>query len=572
MAIVAGDDVSEAETALLDDVVRGSVNFKGIPARRSKSGSWKSASFIIGVEGAERFAYCGISSNLINYLTGPLGQSTAAAAENVNAWGGTSMLLPLLGAFIADSFLGRYRTIIIASVVYILGLGFLSLSPTFHSSNSYACKNDANNVACSPPSLEVLFFFFSLYLVAFAQGGHKPCVQAFGADQFDEEDERELKAKSSFFNWWYFTMNGGMFVAILVLSYVQDNLSWELGFGIPCIVMCLALIVFLLGSTTYRFRVNSDKRNPFVRIGWVFVRAAKNWNSSPTVIYTEREYLGILPLEGTKFKFLDKAIPASDDGTDRNVCTIGDVADAKSILRLVPIWCTCLGYAIAFSQSSTLFTKQAATMDRHIAFGFKIPSASMQSLISVSIMLVLPIYDCILVPIVRGITKKPAGISMLQRIGTGIFLSVLLMVIAALVERRRLATAVEHGLVEDPNATIPMSVWWLAPQYLILGIADAFTMVGLQEFFYDQVPTELKSLGLALYLTIFGIGSFLSSFLISIIEKATSGDGRDSWFSNNLNRAHLDYFYWLLGGISAITTVAYAYCAKSYTYKRKDKF
>ena len=95
-------------------------------------------------------------------------------------------------------------------------------------------------------------------------------------------------------------------------------------------------------------------------------------------------------------------------------------------------------------------------------------------------------------------------------------------------------------------------------------------MVGLQEFFYDQVPDELRSVGLSLYLSIFGIGGLLSSFLVSLINKATSRGREESWFSDNLNRAHLDYFYWLLAGLSCIELLLFIYFAKSYKYN-KDK-
>ncbi|KAI3969232.1 hypothetical protein MKW92_034585 [Papaver armeniacum] len=231
---------------------------------------------------------------------------------------------------------------------------------------------------------------------------------------------------------------------------------------------------------------------------------------------------------------------------------------------MLPVWATCLIYAVVFAQSSTFFTKQGSTMDRSIGPSFQIPAATLQVVISRSIVILIPIHDCFFVPIARSLTGKPSGITMLRRIGSGLFLSIISMVLAAIVEKKRLQTALDFGLIDNPKATIPMSVWWLAPQYFFFGLSDVFTMIGLQEFFYDQVPDGLRSVGLSFYLGIFGVGSFL----ISIIEKITGGSNQESWFPNNLNRAHLDYFYWLLAGLSELELVIYIYFSKYYLYKK----
>lgn len=368
-------------------------------------------------------------------------------------------------------------------------------------------------------------------------------------------------------------MSSGILVSLLVLTYIQDNLSWSLGFGIPCIMMICALIIFLLGSKKYRYSVKREGNNALLRIAQVFVAAFRNWRFTPSSIASEEEGRGTIPHQSyEQFKFLNNALLTTDGSKeDQKVCTFRDVEEAKAVLRLIPIWTTCLGYAIVFPQSSTFFVKQAATMDRSISPGFEIPAASLESFSSISMILCIAIYDRLFVPVARALTRKPSGIAMLQRIGTGLFLSAVSIAFAALVEMKRLEIAQESGLVNEPNVTVPMSVWWLVPSYVLFGVADVFTMVGLQELFYDQVPSDLKSVGLSLYLSIFGVGKFLSSFLISVIEKATGGIGCYSWFDNNLNRAHLDYFYWILSALSVVELIMYMYYTRFYIYSRHER-
>ncbi|KAB5512562.1 hypothetical protein DKX38_029590 [Salix brachista] len=115
-------------------------------------------------------------------------------------------------------------------------------------------------------------------------------------DQFDGQDPQESRAKSSFFNWWYFCKRGGTMVALLILNYIQDNLNWVLGFGIPWAAMVISLVIFLFGTKMYRYSVTEDKKTAFLRIGSVFISAVRNWRTAtPSAIAFEEEARGTLP-------------------------------------------------------------------------------------------------------------------------------------------------------------------------------------------------------------------------------------------------------------------------------------
>jgi peptide/histidine transporter 3/4 len=227
-------------------------------------------------------------------------------------------------------------------------------------------------------------------------------------------------------------------------------------------------------------------------------------------------------------------------------------------------------YGVVFAQPPTLFTKQGATLDRRVgSSSFQVPPAALQCFMTTSMITCVVLYDRILVPVARKVSGIASGITMLQRIGAGMGLAAVAFVVAALVEMRRLSVARDAGVVDQPDAVVPMSLWWIVPQYLLLGAADVFTMVGMQEFFYDQMPSALKSLGLGLYLSVIGVGSFISSFLISVIDGITKSGGGTSWFADNLNRGHLDYFYLLIAALTALELLAFIYFSSAYVYKRK---
>lgn len=131
---------------------------------------------------------------------------------------------------------------------------------------------DAGGV-CHPTAGQSAVCFVALYLIAFGTGGIKPCVSSFGADQFDENDEIEKKRKSSFFNWFYLSINVGALIASSVLVWVQMNVGWGWGFGVPAVAMAVAVVAFFVGSPLYRLQKPGG--SPLMRIAQVLVASVR---------------------------------------------------------------------------------------------------------------------------------------------------------------------------------------------------------------------------------------------------------------------------------------------------------
>ena len=108
------------------------------------------------------------------------------------------------------------------------------------------------------------------------------------------------------------------------------------------------------------------------------------------------------------------------------VCTVTQVEETKLILRMVPIWFSCLTFGMAaVSQNGSFFVKQGITMDRSIGSHFQIPPVSLGVFSTLPALVFVPIYDRYMVPLVRRIAGRERGLTVLQRIGIGLLFSVL---------------------------------------------------------------------------------------------------------------------------------------------------
>lgn len=480
-------------------------NAEKSPKHVARTGSWTACFLILGTELCDSVAYGGIARNVVSYLTGVLQESNAAAAGHLSMWTGTCFLTTLVGAFLADSYWGRYTTMVVFLSVYPMAMVTLTLSASLPRLLSLGVRR--------------ALAYLGLYLVALSSGCIKSCACPLGADQFDEADPVQRAAKASFFNWSFFCANIGFMLASTVLVWVQERVGWSFGFGISALLLAAALTTFVGCRSLYTIENHRHQKtsgSPLTGVCQVVVAAFRKRGaevpSDSSLLHEEEPLLAddnSYKIEHTnEFRFLDRAavvvpgdrhqLPAGG-ASPWALSTVTRVEEVKMLLRLLTMLPTNIFFFAVSAQMSSTFVEQGAVMDGRIG-PLTVPPATLSSLEVTSILLCIPAYEAVLVPLARRVTGRDQGITQLQRVGVGFALATLTMAYMALVETKRLAAA--------PQGSI--SIVWQAPAYFTLGAAEVFASVGLLEFYYDQSPETMKSLCTAGSLVAVAAGNYLN--------------------------------------------------------------
>lgn len=231
------------------------------------------------------------------------------------------------------------------------------------------------------------------------------------------------------------------------------------------------------------------------------------------------------------------------------------------IISVIPIFACTIIFNTILAQLQTFSVQQGSVMNTKITKTFHIPPASLQAIPYIMLIFVVPLYEIGFVPIARKITGNVSGITPLQRVGIGLFIATFSMVSAALVEKKR------------RNYETTLSIFWIAPQFLIFGISEMFTAVGLIEFFYTQSLQGMQSFLTALTYCSYSFGFYFSSLLVSLVNKLTSSSRSGGWLSDNdLNNDRLDLFYWLLAALSLVNFFNYLFWSKWYSPPKECSF
>lgn len=447
--------------------------------------------YIIGNEGCERFSFYGMRNILTQFLVSSallyaasevvaVKEKEAAAKEVFHTFVLGVYFCPLLGGWIADRFLGKYRTIFYLSLVYCVGQALLAVFVD-----------------------DKLGFYAGLALIALGSGGIKPCVSAFVGDQFDQSNKSLAKPV---FDAFYWIINFGSFFASLLMPWFLRDFGPRVAFAIPGVLMFISTVILWLGRKLY---VDVPPAPPHPDS---FARVARSALTAPgdgrpgfwlavvgAVVAVAFFALGCVdlarivlglghPLLGVpQWWCLALVVAIGFAGTGvwwqldraRAAHPAEAVDGTRSVLRVLVLFALVTPFWSLFDQKASTWVLQADRMAKPEWF----VSSQMQALNPLLVMLLIPFNNLVLYPALRGRGFEPTP---LRRMGSGIAFSGLSWVAAGALQ-----------LVLDAGG--PVSVFWQILPYALLTFGEVLVSATGLEFAYSQAPPPMKGAILAFW-------------------------------------------------------------------------
>ncbi|XP_058247473.1 solute carrier family 15 member 1 [Hemibagrus wyckioides] len=362
--------------------------------------------FIVVNEFCERFSYYGMRAVLVLYFTYFLRWDDDLATSIYHAFVALCYLTPILGAIVADSWLGKYKTIIYLSIVYAIGQIIMAVS-AIHDITDTDRDGKPDNM-----TVHVALAMVGLTLIALGTGGIKPCVSAFGGDQFEDHQARQ---RSTFFSVFYLCINAGSLLSTLITPILRGQecgihstqKCYPLAFGVPAALMVVSLVVFIAGSGMYVKA--APKGNIMLQVSKCIGFAIKNRFKYRGSKYPQKEH------------WLDWA----EERYDKLL-----IAQIKMVLKVMFLYIPLPMFWTLFDQKGSRWTLQATTMDG--TFGtLVLQPDQMQTVNPILILTLVPIMDRIVYPLIK---KCGFNFTPLKRMTVGMFLAAMAFVSAALVQ------------------------------------------------------------------------------------------------------------------------------------------
>ncbi|KAI6669342.1 hypothetical protein NL676_004227 [Syzygium grande] len=514
----------------------------------SKRAGWITFPFIIGTVALLTLAGTGWMANLIVYLIREFNVNRIDAAQIHNVIGGCFSLLPILGAIIADSVLGCFLVASISSVVASMGMVLLSLTATLNSLRPKPCGNKSSS--CKAPSnLQFAVLYMGIVLTALGVSGVRFTIATLGANQFESQ-----KDQSTFFNWFFFAQYASCVLSSTLIVYIEDSVSWALGFWLCAAVNLIGLAVFIAGNQYYRHE--TPPGSPLLSLARVLVASFRKRKLQLTLNSDEFYYgqhgqnkeVDVLPKKN--FRFLNRAAVKTDGDTKSDnslakpwrLCTVQQVEDLKFCDQNVT---TVVQRHLLEHPNRCPKQHDSPPSPNHgppLRTSFHDPSR-FNPRHDHDLRLGLSRFDGSLALPIPTVEKTDQFVS-------------------NSIPQDWLRTAHLHHLQNVNNPTVPMSALWLFPQLILIGIGEAFHLPGQVSLYFQEFPANLSNSATAMVAATIGISYYLSTVLVDLVRRSTG------WLPENLNDGRLDRMYWLLAGVGMANFGYYLVCAK--LYKGKD--